>query len=1034
MPTFQKQPSLTEVDRNEPPIPWVVRHAGFILFATTVLAACGVYLTTRMPIALFPETDFPRIVIALDNGSMAIDQMEIAVTNPVENAVNAVPGLQRMRSTTSRGSAEINLFFDAHVDMFQTLQLVDGSLAHIRGSLPPQTAITTHRLTFATFPILGYSLSSETVPPARLWEIATYDLKPSLSRLDGVSSVDVQGEQIPDFEIVPDPASLIASNVTIGDIQLALERNSVERSSGLVQTQTESTLTLVGSQAHSAGQLQDIVIKSTSAGIPIHIGDIASVHSGIEPVHALVRADGKPAVLLSISRQPASNIVAVTDEVSGEIDRLKNALPPGTTLSPFYDQSEMVRSSMRSVRDAIVIGLLLSVVTIFLFLRDWRSAFVAALVIPATLAITVIVLYFLGSSFNLMTLGGLTAAIGLVIDDAIVVVESIVRCRAIGEGITQAIRRSMRELALPLVGSTLTPLVVFLPLIAVPGVAGGFFRTLALTMTIALFTSLVLALSWTPALSAVLLAKSDSLSDRAERPVIGKEVSAFFQAWLAHSLVRPRVVFIACGLLAVATLLCYRFLGSDLLPEMDEGAFVLDYAMPPGTSLTVTDSVLKDVELLLENDPDVDHVSRRTGLQMGLAGVTENNTGDLTVKLKTKRDHSMDEVIDSVRAQIHARDPLLRVEFTQVLQDMVGDLSSAPEPIEVKLSNPNPDLLASAAESVAKVLRAQPGLVDVQDGLENTMSGPANVFTVKPTLASQSGFTTADFAIDAAAIVEGEKSEVPLVSNGHSYPIRIRFPRANRESIEAIRNTVVLSPTGHLSALGDLAAVEHIPSQPEIIRENLRRTVVVTARLQGADLGSAMKRVKSVVRALNLPREVHVEYGGGYKEQQESFSGLAKVFLLALVLVFAVLLAEFRNFAAPAAILATSLLSITGALLGLLLCGMTFNVPSFIGLILTIGIVAKNGILLLDAEQRFRSEGLDAVPALLEASRRRLRPILMTALAAILGMLPLALALGNGAQLLQPLAIATIGSLVLSIALSLIVTPCLYSALKSGRA
>jgi CzcA family heavy metal efflux pump len=1033
MPTFQIQSFSTEVDQNELPIPWVVRHAGFILFATTVLAACGVYLTTRMPIALFPETDFPRIVIALDNGSMAIDQMEVAVTNPVENAVNAVPGLQRMRSTTSRGSAEINLFFDAHVDMFQTLQLVDSALAHIRGSLPPQTTITTHRLTFATFPILGYSLASDTVPPARLWEIATYDLKPSLSRLDGVSGVEVQGEQIPDFEIVPDPASLIASNVTIGDIQLALERNSVERSSGLVQTQTESTLTLVGSQAHSAGQLQDIVIKSTSAGIPIHIGDIASVHSGIEPVHAMVRADGKPAVLLSISRQPASNIVAVTDEVSREIDRLKNALPPGTTLSPFYDQSEMVRSSMRSVRDAIVIGLLLSVVTIFLFLRDWRSAFVAALVIPTTLAITVIVLYFLGSSFNLMTLGGLTAAIGLVIDDAIVVVESIVRCRATGEGITQAIRRSMRELALPLVGSTLTPLVVFLPLIAVPGVAGGFFRTLALTMTIALFTSLVLALSWTPALSAVLLANSESLRDRAAQPEIGKEVSAFFQAWLARSLDRPRVVFFACGLLAVATLLCYGFLGSDLLPEMDEGAFVLDYAMPPGTSLIVTDGVLKDVEHLLENDPDVDHVSRRTGLQMGLAGVTEDNTGDMTVKLKAKRDHSMDEVIDSVRAQIQARDPLLRVEFTQVLQDMVGDLSSAPEPIEVKLSNPNPDLLANAAERVARVLHAQPGLVDVKDGLENTMSGPANVFTVKPTLASQSGFTTADVAIDAAAIVEGEKSEVPLVSNGHSYPIRIRFPQANRESIEAIRNTVVLSPTGHLSALGDLATVEHIPSEPEIIRENLQRTVVVTARLQGADLGSAMKRVKSAVRALNLPREVQVEYGGGYKEQQESFSGLIKVFLLALVLVFAVLVAEFRNFAAPAAILATSLLSISGALLGLLLCGMTFNVPSFIGLILTIGIVAKNGILLLDAEQRFRSEGLDAVPALLEADRRRLRPILMTAVAAILGMLPLALALGNGAQLLQPLAIATIGSLVLSIALSLIVTPCLYLSLRQSK-
>lgn len=1021
-------------ETRDAPDSWIARNAKAVLFAIAVLTACGIYLAWKMPIALFPETDFPRIVIALDNGSMAIDQMQLAVTDPVENAMNSVPGLERMRSTTSRGSAEINLFFDSNVNMFQTLQLVDGALAHIRGTLPPEMVITTHRLTFATFPILGYSLASDTVPPARLWEIAAYDLKPSLSRLVGVSSVDVRGEEIPDFEIVPDPASLIASNVTIGDIRLSLQQNNVEKSPGLFQTHGESTLALVGSQAHTVEQLQEIVIKSTSGGVPIHIGDVAKVEPGIEPVHALVRADGQPAVLLSITRQPSSNIVAVADEVSGEIDQLRRELPPGTKLTLCYDQSEMVRNSMRSVRDAIFIGLLLSTITIFLFLRDWRSAFVAALVIPATLAITVLALYFLGSSFNLMTLGGLTAAVGLVIDDAIVVVESIVQCRANGDGIKQAIRKSMRELTLPLVGSTLTPLVVFLPLIAVPGVAGGFFRALALTMTIALFTSLVLALIWTPALSAVLLTRSAHSIDNPVKRQSQSRVTAFYQTWLARSLARPRIVLASCGFLFVATLICSEFLGSDLLPEMDEGAFVLDYAMPPGTSLSETDGVLNDVERLLKNNPDVDHISRRTGLQMGFAGVTEDNTGDMTVKLKAKRDHSIDEVIDAVRKQIQTRDPLLRVEFTQVLQDMVGDLASAPEPIEVKLFNSNPDLLATAARGVAASLTSQPGVVDVEDGLENSMSGPATVLTTKPTIASQSGFTTLDVAMDAAAIVEGEKSEVPLVSNGHSYPIRIRFPATNRGSIDAIRNTIVLSPTGHMSALGELATVEHVSGQQEIIRENLRRTVVVTARLEGSDLGSAMKRVKSAVLSLHLPPEVQVDYGGGFSEQQESFRGLTKVFLLALVLVFAVLLAEFRNFAAPTAILATSLLSIPGAILGLLLCGMTFNVPSFIGLILTIGIVSKNGILLLDAEQRFGAEGLEPVPALLEAGRRRLRPILMTALAAILGMLPLALALGPGAQLLQPLAIATIGSLLLSVVLSLVVTPCLYSLLDYNRA
>jgi len=1011
---------------------WLTRHAKTILFFIIVLAMSGIYLASKVPIAVFPDTNFPRVVIGIDNGVMPVDQMQVTVTKPIEDAVNSVPGLQAVRSITSRGSAEVSLFFDWSADMFRTQQLVDAELSRVRQTLPATAVIQTHRLTFATFPILGYSLQSNNLPLTKLWEIGTYDLKPTLNRLDGVSTVTVQGENIPNFQIVPDTAKLIAAGITITDIQNAVQLTNLIDSPGLYQTQHELVLALVGSQAHNVDELGQIVVKNTAEGIPIRVADVAKVEQSIEPVYTMVRADGRPAVLLNIARQPSSNTVAVADEVSAAIEQLRKNLPPGVTLTPFYDQSELVRESIASVRDAILIGLILATIIIVVFLRDWRSSLIAGLVIPVTISITFLFLYALGESFNLMTLGGLAAAVGLVIDDAIVVVENIVLHRNSGEGRVQAIRLALSEITVPLLGSTITPIVVFLPLVAVTGVTGSFFRALALTMTVSLLASLLLALTWTPALSALIL-KGHSVEDAShEERGFMLRVLSFYERWLGRALARPLYLFLACGLLLVGIFAGYKALGSDLLPEMDEGAFVLDYIMPPGSSLKETDRVLEHVESLLKKTPEVESTSRRTGLQLGLAAVTEANYGDITVKLKNKRDRGIDEVISDIRARVKEKEPGLDVEFTQVLQDMIGDLSNAPEPIQIKLFNDNPEVLSDAADRVASAIKKVDGVVDVEDGLENTLSGPATVFTVNSSVASRLGFTTEDVSTDSSAVIEGVLSPVPLVADGRAYPIRIRMPEGNRASLDAIQNTVLNSSTGHLSTLGALATVEQIPGQQEIRRENLQRDIVVTGRLEGSDLGSAIKRVQAAVVALHLPQSVRIEYGGTYEEQQKSFSQLTKVLALALMLVFGVLLAEFRNFSAPVAILTSSVLSTAGVVLALLVTGTTFNVASFMGLIMVIGIVAKNGILLLDAEERFISDGMPPMQAMLQAGRRRLRPILMTALAAITGMLPLAFALGAGSQMLQPLAIAVIGGLLISMVLSLAVTPVIYYRLTHG--
>jgi CzcA family heavy metal efflux pump len=1020
---------------------WVVRHATTILFCIIILSVAGIYLADKIPISVFPDTNFPRVVIGVDNGVMPVEQMQITITKPIEDAVNSVPGLQTVRSNTSRGSAEISLFFDWNVDMSHTSQLVDAALSKVRQTLPSTVILTTNRLTFATFPILGYSLTSDSVPLPRLWEIATYDLKPSLNRLDGVSSVTIQGEQIPNYEVTPDPGKLVATGITITDILNAIQLTNLIDSPGLYQTQHELVLGLVGAQAHDAGQLSQIVVKNSPTGVPLRIADVATVAPSIEPTYTMVRADSKPTVLINITRHPSGNTVKVADEVAAEVENLKTLLPPSVTIKPYYDQSELVRDSIRSVRDAILIGLILATIIIIVFLRDWRSSLVAGLVIPTTISITFVFLYLLGESFNLMTLGGLAAAVGLVIDDAIVVVENIVLHRHAGESSVGAIRKALSEITAPLVGSTITPIVVFLPLISVSGVTGSFFRALAITMTVALLASLLLALTWTPALSALLLRGSSADTEKTaptdttqhEEHGLMLRLLNFHEKWLRRFLERPAALFLACALLAVGIYAGYAALGSDLLPEMDEGGFILDYIMPAGSSLPETNRVLEHVERMLLKTPEVESISRRTGLQMGFAAVTEANTGDITVKLKSKRDRGIDEIMDDLRTQIKSSEPQLDVEFTQVLQDMIGDLSNAPEPIQIKLFNPNPEVLEDVATRVAATIKNQKGVVDVLDGLENTVSGPATSFQLDPAIVARLGFTAEELSTDTSAIIEGVPAAVPLVTGGHAYTIRVRLPQANRSSLDAIEDTVFASSTGHLSSLRSLATVQQLPGQQEIHRENLQRDVVVTGRLEGSDLGSSVKRVQAELDALHLPKAVRVSYGGTYEEQQKSFSELTRVLIFALVLVFAVLLAEFRNLYAPFAILVSSVLSTAGVIAALLITQTTFSVASFMGLIMVIGIVAKNGILLLDAEARFRAAGMPPEEAMLHAGRRRLRPILMTALAAITGMLPLAFALGAGSQMLQPLAISVIGGLLISMVLSLVVTPVVFFRLTQIR-
>jgi CzcA family heavy metal efflux pump len=1025
---------------------WFSRQSKPVIFLIVTLALIGLYLAFTIPVSVFPETNFPRVLIGVDNGVMPIDQMMVTITRPIEEAVNSVPGLQSVRSITSRGSAEIDLFFNWNVDMFQTLQYVNAALSRVQPELPPSAAVEAHRMTFASFPIIGYSLTSSRVPQTALWEMATYEIKPRLNRVEGVSTVVIQGGQEPEFHIIPNPAKLLTTGVTITDVLDTMRRTNLIDSPGLFERNHQLVLGLISGQVHTPEQIAATVVKTTPTGIPVHVGDIAAVEAAVKPLYTIVTANGQPAVLLNINRQPDSNTMQVADGVHAEIDSIRKTLPAGVDIEPFYDQSIIVSDSIKSVRDAILIGLILASIILVIFLRDWGTSIVAGLVIPVTLAITFVALKMLHQSFNLMTLGGLAAAVGMVIDDAIVVVENIVLHRDAGQSRLGAIHAALQEITVPLVGSTLTPIVVFLPLIAITGVTGTFFRALALTVGVSLFSSLALALTWTPNLSQYFIRAHKSelapLADDAgesitehERLLAAEEASlgeffrkviAFHQRWLRWALHRPKTLgTLSLGLIAIS-FVCYQFSGSDLLPEMDEGGFVIDYIMPAGSSLAETNRVVTHLEQMLRETPEVESTSRRTGLQLGLAAVTEANTGDILVKLKKKRSRGVEDIMADLRQDIKEEEPAVDIEFTQVLQDMIGDLTSAPEPIQIKLFSQNAADLNTWAPKVGDALQKVHGVVDILNGIENTISGPAIVFQINPGVAARAGFTPEEVATDASAIVEGEPAQTPVVANDRVYTVRVRFPAENRASLDAIRDTLLVSSTGKTATLGALASITELPGQTEIRREDLQRYVAITARLEGTNLGSGIAAVQQAVHDLHLPPSIRIEYGGTYAEQQKSFSDLVFVLVLAILLVFIVLLFEFRSFAAPLAILASAVLSTSGVFIALLLTGTTFNVSSFMGMIMVIGIVAKNGILLLDADQKGRALGLSPQDAMLQASRRRLRPIVMTALATIAGMLPLAFAWGAGSQMLQPLAIAVIGGILISMVLSLVITPAIH--------
>lgn len=1005
----------------------------FVYLVVALLSAAGVWAAYTLPSAIYPELQFFRVTVVAEGSSLGTRQQLFGVTRTLEESVSIVPGVIRVQSKSIRGASEINIMFSPSTDMVDAVQQVRARVAQVQPELPSGMEIVTERQVPSLFPILSYNL--EGGDPATLYDIARYQVKPVFSRVPGVGRVEVLGNDTREIEVVADPGRLAAQGMTYADLAEAITKATAVQAVGRMPANYKQYLIVTATEAHSVDDVANVLI-----GHGLRVRDVATVSPGTEDHVRIIAGDGKPVAQVNVTRRVGGNTLEVADSIAALARSLRRALPPGVRLKPVYDQASLVRDAVRAVRDAMLVGAVLAIIVLLLFLRHTRITVISASAIPLTLMVTIFVMSALGQTFNLMTLGAMAIAIGLVIDDAVVITENIVRHLHLTPDRGAAVREALQELIWPVTTSTLTTVVVFLPLGLLQGVVGQFFHALSITLTIAVLVSLLLALTVIPLLSAQYLTAADA-EQAGTAPATGwlarlghaiDAVSAAYERSLGRVLHRGRAMAIVAVVLVAAGWLAYRTVSTGFMPEMDEGAFVLDYVSPGGTALAETDRMLKQVDGILAAMPEVTATSRRTGAELGLFA-TGQNSGDYVVRLapEGRRSRDVAEVIDDVRGRIEKEIPRLRVEFVQILSDVINDLAGNAHPVEVKLYGAD----LAALETYAMRLDSAMGKVDGLEDLFSGVSEPTAEMAMAINMAEANRVGLTPSAVGDAvssALLGAPAGELRL--DDRSVGVRVRAPDSVRFNPALLASLPIASHEGGRAVpLGALARFTPQDTRAQLLRENQQQMIMMTADLSHRDLGSVMADVRAVLASHPAPAGIRVELGGQYAGQQEAFRALLFVLALAAACVVGVMVVQFQSFVEPLVVLLAAPLSFVGALGLLLATGTALNVSSFMGLILLVGLIVKNGIILLDFTRlRMREGGLALESAIREAARIRLRPILMTTLCTLFGLLPLALGLGAGSQMQRPLALAVIGGLALSTPITLYLVPALLVAIR-GR-
>lgn len=988
-----------------------------LLALGVLLLLAGGYTYQKMQTGLFPNITFPKIKVIADAGQQPVDKMMTTVTIPLENIIRRTEGLQYIRSVTSRGSCEISVFLNWDMDINTARSQIESYIQQSKEEILPNTSFSVEKMNPSILPVMGYSVEGDgSLSQVDLKKIAKYQIKPYLLATEGVSDIAVIGGKDKEYEIILKPYALQNLQISIKDIQDAVNNSNILQSNGYITDYDRMYLNLTNNAIENLADLENVVVKSSTSRT-IRLKDIAEIQVNQAKEYVKVLANGKNVPLLAIIKQPDANLIEVNNNIEKKVAELGSIIPKNVKIRPFYKQANFVKSSIRSIKDVLWIGLVLAILVVIIFLRSFSASMVIVFSIPLSLALTLLVMDAVGYTFNIMTLGAIAAAIGLMIDDVVIVIEQIHKIREEHpkQPLSWIAREAISHLFPAMVGSSLSTLLIFVPFILMTGVAGAYFKVMAYSMIIALAASFLVSWIIVPIL-AVVFSRGKEIRRKKEPKT----------RWI-HKVLDLPLIGIGFAAICIAVLIIVPSkLNSGFLPEMDEGSIVMDYQSPGGTTLEETAAMLDQVNQILNEQPEVEAYSARLGTEMGFF-ITEPNSGDYLIKLKDKRQITTMEVADEIRKKIEAKLPALQVDFGQVIGDMLGDLISSVQPIEVKIFGDDISHLQELSKKVASEIEKIRGTADVNDGI--ILSGPEISVEPKNDVLARIGISPADLQLQLQTRIGGTIVST-MIDNEQLINIRLMYPQTYKNSIQDLQSFQVNIPGGSTLPLPQLASIQLKKGVAQVNRENLKSMGVVTARLDHRDLGSTLAEIQQkLAKNVSMPAGYHLEYGGSYKEQQQAFSELLLILILAILLVFIVILFLFRRIKIAVVIVGIAILGVAGCLLSLLLTGTPLNVGSYMGIIMIVGIIGENSIftyrqyLEIENEKSHKEKIEYAIAA-------RLRPKLMTAFAAIMALIPLALGIGAGAQLHQPLAIAVIGGMIFALPLLLIVLPTILKLIK----
>jgi CzcA family heavy metal efflux pump len=1015
---------------------FALRHSKAIVIIIFGLCAWGIASIFIMPSGIYPDVAFPRIVVIAERGEDSVENMMIGVTRPMEEVVNAVPGLVRVRSRTVRGACEMSLDFSEKTDMRDALSQTRARIASLLPELPAGIETTIEQQTPSVFPVISFNVSLDPNKAtgmvrdgADLDQWVKNDLKPRLSRLQDVFLVTVQGAEIRQIVVEPDPLRLAETHLSLLDLIKILQESNEIIAVGRMEKDYKQFQLLASYELQNIDDIASLPVASR-AGKIMHLRDVAKVYIGLADKTAVVTGNGQDAVVVSLFMRFEGKITALSDRITKTIEEVTPNLPPGVSITPVYNQAELVRESLAGVRDAILVGMILAIVVLWVFLGSWRFTLIAGISIPISVLGTFAIMWAMGQSLNLMSLGGIAVAVGLIIDDAIVVVENIARRMKTAEDKRRSVVDATRQIVGAVVGSSLTTVVVFIPLALLQGIVGQFFKAMAMALTVGIIVSMAVSLTLTPILSAG--AVGPRPGEKTSRRWV--EFVAVFYEKSIHGVLRHPWITACVIIIITAVGIFFAFhQATGFLPAMDEGCFVLDYFMPVGTSLSETDKNCRKIEKILSQEPEIKSFSRRTGMELGFF-VTEQYTGDFLIALKSRkvRERSTEEIITGLREQIAHQIPQIEVEFVQIMQDELNDMAGESAPLDVKIFGNDYKVIQSMADSVDKIMESVPGVVDVTSGV--SYGSPEITYKLDSDAVSREGLTIADAEQQLRIALLGEEATKVRRSN-YLEPLVVRYSNTIRRDPTWLAQVPIANGAGAIIPASSICHIEQKTNVNELARENQQPLVSVTANISGRDLGSIAKDLHDKLSLLLLPAGVRIELSGQIESQKRAFNNLLLVLTLAVGLVFLLLVIQFHSYRLPLIIFLTMPFSQIGALLALRLTHTELNISAFMGLIMLIGLVVKNGIILIEYTHQLRAEGVKTIAeALAIAGKTRLRPIVMTSLTAIMALFPLALNIGAGAELQRPLAIAVIGGLSISTFFTLIVIPTAHILLGDCQA